>query len=209
MSGFRRLLPALLLLAGSAVAADLGGLAPGARLAAGSRVVTTWPGAGIGTEAELVLSLDGGLTFPLRLTEETEPDAHTLAFRVPNLPSRHAVVALRTGDEGREETIRATSAEFVIEGDPRAGAEPLVALDGELATREAAGGALGSPLPMGLDGPAPSVAALGDLPEAAEGAALLPAPLPPAPSGFLAVPAPARVSTRTGLRAAISLPKRE
>jgi outer membrane receptor protein involved in Fe transport len=56
----------------AAVPLPLRGLAPGERLTPGTRVVTEWQFPVPGTEGELVLSLDAGRTFPLRVSREAE-----------------------------------------------------------------------------------------------------------------------------------------
>jgi hypothetical protein len=119
-------------------------------------------------ERELVLSLDGGRTFPVRLTREIEPGDRMATWRVPALPTVHAVLALREGGEGLEEKIVATSAEFTIPASPAAPVEELRLRDGEWKTREADPG--GSPLPPAGLGEAGSerVKPLEDSPEASE-----------------------------------------
>ena len=90
---------------------------------------------------ELVLSLDGGRSFPLRVTREVSPAEDSVLWRVPRLPSEHARIALRAGrGEKREsETIRTVSAEFTILADRDDSLEQLCRVRGELRTREAAG----------------------------------------------------------------------
>src|SRR5512141_149200 len=133
MSRLRALASLALAASGFAAASPvaLQGVAAHARV--GDRMPVEWPAAVPGTEAELMLSLDGGRTFPVRVTAEHSPGARSAAFRVPNLACRQAVLALRTGDGEGEETIRAVSAEFTIEADAAAPAEPLVRVGDELA----------------------------------------------------------------------------
>lgn len=100
--------------------------------------------AGVG-ERELILSLDGGRTFPVRLTREIEPDEGSVSWRVPALPSEHAVLALREGGDGSEEEIVAVSAEFTIFQGPGLPAEELRFQNGEWKTREADPGGAGLP----------------------------------------------------------------
>ena len=118
----------------------------GARLQPGEIVRVSWTlGASARREfdeMELVLSLDGGRSFPLRVTGEVSPAEDSVLWRVPRLPSEHARVALRAGrSENKEsETIRTVSAEFTIlagAGDPP---EQLSRVRGEWRTREAAAG---------------------------------------------------------------------
>lgn len=85
--------------------------APGTELIPGSRINLEWEvpegtphdlGAGI-EEWEAFLSLDGGRTWPLRLTPHLDVDRQRFAFTVPNFPTRDARLLLRFGDEKREE----------------------------------------------------------------------------------------------------------
>jgi hypothetical protein len=66
---------------------------------------------------ELLLSLDGGATFSLRLSAELDPLQRSFAWRVPELPAAQARVALRAEVAGREVLV-AESADFVIEASP-------------------------------------------------------------------------------------------
>lgn len=79
-------------------------------------------------EAEILLSLDGGLTFPIRVSTELSPCASELRWRVPALPTAQARLALRTGEEGREETeeIQLVSEPFAILADAAGASEALV-----------------------------------------------------------------------------------
>jgi hypothetical protein len=78
-------------------------------------------------EAELVLSLDGGITFPIRVSGEISPHASRFQWRVPALPSSSARLGLRTGDGGWEqmERIDVLSAPFAILPDPDGRPEQL------------------------------------------------------------------------------------
>ncbi len=91
-------------------------------------------------EMELVLSLDGGRTYPLRLTRDLSPESGRLSWRVPALPAGKARLALRGGSDGEPdlETIAAVSDVFEIA--PRAGLdlEKLFQSRGEWRTRESA-----------------------------------------------------------------------
>jgi hypothetical protein len=84
-------------------------------------------------EAELVLSLDGGLTFPIRVSGDLSPCASRFAWRVPALPTSQARLGLRTGDDERddEERIEVVSATFAILPDPERRPETLYARGGE------------------------------------------------------------------------------
>jgi len=119
----------------------------GARLQPGAIVRVSWtPGSSARRdfdEMELVLSLDGGRSFPLRVTRVVSPAEDSVLWRVPRLPSEHARIALRAGrDEKREsETIRTVSAEFTILAEGDDPLEQLCRVRGEWRTREAAGSA--------------------------------------------------------------------
>ncbi len=122
----------------SAEAAARAGLQPSDRIPAGRiEVVSLEPATSGAEERELVLSLDGGKTFPLRLTGEIGPGDREASWRVPALPTEHAVLALREGDGGFEEEIVAVSAEFSIVPDAGVPAEDIRFREGEWKTREA------------------------------------------------------------------------
>lgn len=72
-------------------------------------------------EMEVLLTLAGGETFPLRVTREMPPGTHEITWRVPNLATTKARLALRVGDQ-EGESIRDVSNEFTIAA---AGEEPL------------------------------------------------------------------------------------
>ncbi len=93
--------------------------APGASFTSGATAEASWTGPcerGDADEAELVLSLDDGITFPIRLTEEMPACASTQRWRVPDVESSRARLGLRRGREGRgdEERIVLVSARFSI-----------------------------------------------------------------------------------------------
>jgi hypothetical protein len=139
----------------SAFAAVLSGSGASDRIPAGRvEVVALEPAMAGVEERELVLSLDGGKTFPVRLTGEIGPGDRAASWRVPALPTEHAVLALREGGDGIEEEIVAVSAEFVIVPGPGVPAEELRLRDGEWKTREADAGCPGLPPPaFGTAGP--------------------------------------------------------
>lgn len=199
-----------LISAGGSAAAplELRGIPAGATVSGGARVAISWSEPFPGTEAELLLSLDGGESFPLRVTPESAPDLGSLAFRVPNLPASRAVLALRTGEAGDEETIGAVSAVFSIAADPGAPAEPVVRRAGELATREAA---LGEPasFPVGLGSDLPTVSALTDLLDPADTTGAPPDSIDDAPLGAVHLEPAPRLPRAGGFHPRISLPKRE
>lgn len=91
-------------------------------------------------EAELVLSLDGGLTFPIRVSTELSPCAGGFDWRVPSLASPHARLALRTGEgaRGESERLALLSEDFTILPDPEGLPERLYARRGEWWTPEEA-----------------------------------------------------------------------
>ncbi len=119
------------LAAGYGAGGRLVGPAAGAALRAGGVVTVRWtPVARSVEEFELLLSLDGGLTFPLRLTEMLDPRSTSYVWRVPNLPSGTARLRLRVGVEGRE-LLLAPGPEFTVAGDAGAPTERLTYRRGE------------------------------------------------------------------------------
>ncbi len=83
----------------------------GTALAAGSEAALEWaplapfsrlPAA---EEWEAFLSLDGGVTYPLRITPHLDQDLRRVRFRVPDLPAVDARILLRFGDERRETAV--------------------------------------------------------------------------------------------------------
>jgi|PlaIllAssembly_1097288.scaffolds.fasta_scaffold390509_1 hypothetical protein len=193
------------LLAGSAGASPLLGPGVEGRLAAGRvEVLALGPATAGAEERELVLSLDGGRSFPVRLTGEIGPGDGVVSWRVPALFAEHVVLALREGGGGLEERIVTASAEFAIVPGPGVPAEALRFRDGEWKTREADSGpdslptsALGSPGP-GRWTP------LDDARDCFEE----PARVLPAGPGALAVPerSPAWVPFHDGSRSVLCLP---
>jgi hypothetical protein len=53
-------------------------------------------------EWEAFLSLDGGESYPVRLTEERTPESTRLTARIPNLPTKAARILVRAGGEDEE-----------------------------------------------------------------------------------------------------------
>jgi hypothetical protein len=83
---------------------------------AGDTITLTWRGsAGSADEMELLLSLDGGRHFDVRVSPECDPRRGQWRWRVPNLPSADARLAIRVGDE-RGERLASVSARFAIVG---------------------------------------------------------------------------------------------
>ena len=83
----------------------------GTALVAGSQAELEWtpldafsrlPAA---AEWEAFLSLDGGATYPLRITPHLDQDLRRVRFRVPDLPAADARILLRFGDERRETAV--------------------------------------------------------------------------------------------------------
>jgi hypothetical protein len=87
---------------------------PGQALRAGSATTLAFDVDEEAEEMEVLLSLDGGRTFPLRVTREMSEGTHQLTWRVPNLPTTSARLALRVGTEDEGEVIRDVSPEFTI-----------------------------------------------------------------------------------------------
>lgn len=133
------------LLAGRTLASALGFSQPtaGARLEAEAKVEVRWT-LGWDTvagfdESELLLSLDGGRTFPLRVTREVPLETSQLFWRVPALPTAHGRLALRAGlrTDADSESVRFVSDEFAIEVHSSSGLEELFRIGEEWRTREA------------------------------------------------------------------------
>ncbi len=120
---------------------------PGARLQPGAIVRISWTlgdsAQGDFDEMELLLSLDGRESFPLRLTREVSPAADSVLWRVPRLPTDHARLALRVGRGEKKETeaIRIVGAEFTILAGVDDPLERIYRVRGEWRTAEAAGSA--------------------------------------------------------------------
>jgi hypothetical protein len=95
----------------------------GATLAGGSTVELEWaplarsgqmPGA---EEWEAFLSLDGGATYPVRITPHLDQDLRRIRWRVPPIPTADARILLRFGDERRETAVE-LPARFAIAASP-------------------------------------------------------------------------------------------
>src|SRR5215211_1242009 len=79
--------------------------AAGDELAAGSIATIEWEGLALPEhveEWEAFLSLDGGRTWPVRVTPHLENGLQRFSFRVPAFPSSDARLLLRFGDEREE-----------------------------------------------------------------------------------------------------------
>ena len=118
--------------------------AAGERVSSGGTLEARWTlspcDPSVGDEAELLLSLDGGHSFPLRVSREVLPESGRAVWRVPSLPSSHARLALRTGRRGEDESesVALVGAEFEIAVIERGAAEELFLGRDEWATRDAA-----------------------------------------------------------------------
>jgi hypothetical protein len=105
----------------------------GEALAPGSIVEVRWTSLCNGPqdreidEAELALSLDGGKTFPIRVTPELKPCTARFLWKVPALAAAHARLALRAGSEARDEAeqLEVLTADFRILPDPDGRVEAL------------------------------------------------------------------------------------
>jgi len=89
----------------------------GDELVAGSVAAIEWEGLYVPEHAdewEAFLSLDGGHTWPLRVTPHLDISIQRFEFRVPDLPTRDARILLRFGDERREVEVE-TSQSFAID----------------------------------------------------------------------------------------------
>jgi hypothetical protein len=83
----------------------------GAVLVAGSTAELEWASlAGFDhlskvEEWEAFLSVDGGATYPLRITPHLDQDLRRIGFQVPPVPTADARILLRFGDEHRETAV--------------------------------------------------------------------------------------------------------
>ncbi len=142
MKRWRFLLPALAgaWLAAAPAAAATGGSggpprAPAVRilsplagevLRGGSEAILAWEPAGpidpAIEEWEAFVSVDGGATYPVRITPHLDLDLRRVSFPVPRLPSGNVRILLRLGDEHREVPVE-VAGRLAIAG----GAGPLLA----------------------------------------------------------------------------------
>ncbi len=170
--------------------------AAGERLAAGSTAIVRWSDLPAEVEEfELLLSLDGGHSYGVRLTPRLDPATRELSWVVPNLPADDARLRLRVGIGGSE-IESAASAPFRILGCQRAPAATLRFAAGEWWTA-----ALAAPPPSelpsreqraDLPGPTRSVDALALLPNETHPFDVTPAASPAAhPVGATGRPVPA------------------
>lgn len=104
----------------------------GASVRGGDIIEVRWAGVDDSAdEVELLLSVDGGRHFDLRLTEELDADSSSFLWRVPNLTAGEACLAIRAGVAGRESTS-APGPLFRIAPDASLPALPLSWRGGEL-----------------------------------------------------------------------------
>lgn len=99
--------PVLLALAGPALAAggwgEISSPAPGTVVHAGEWAEVAWSALpGSVEEFEILLSLDDGASFTIRLTEQLDPGIGTYRWLVPNFPSARARLQLRVGIDHHE-----------------------------------------------------------------------------------------------------------
>lgn len=84
---------------------------PDAMLVAGTTAELEWaPLAPFGDlseveEWEAFLSLDGGTTYPVRITPHLDQDLRRIRWQVPDLPTPQAAILLRFGNEHRETPV--------------------------------------------------------------------------------------------------------
>ncbi len=101
----------------------------GTELVGGATAEIAWrPAAGFdalagATEWEAFLSVDGGRSYPVRLTPHLDLERRRFAVRVPDLPSDDVRLLLRIGDERAERAVRfATRLRIVRPASPAAAA---------------------------------------------------------------------------------------
>lgn len=81
---------------------------PARPLTGGETATVTWRGLPVPESAEeweAFLSLDGGHTFPIRLTPHLDLGVREFRFRVPDLPTPDGRILLRFGDEKTEVVV--------------------------------------------------------------------------------------------------------
>lgn len=95
----------------------------GATLTAGETAELEWaPLAGFDRRPEIeeweaFLSLDGGATYPVRITPHLDQDLRRVRWQVPPFPAKNARILLRFGDEHRETAVE-LPARFSIAAPP-------------------------------------------------------------------------------------------
>jgi hypothetical protein len=68
------------------------------------------------TEWEAFFSLDGGATFPIRLTPHLDLAVRSFRFRVPDFPTRDGRLLLRFGDEKIETVVTSPDQVAIVKG---------------------------------------------------------------------------------------------
>lgn len=105
---------------------------PGQVLSAGQWADVRWTALPPGVEEfEILLSVDDGASFVLRLTPQLDPAMGAYRWRVPNLPSKRARLRLRVGIE-HEEIEGPLGRPFEIVAEPGKAAAAAQWRDGEL-----------------------------------------------------------------------------
>jgi hypothetical protein len=97
--------------------------AAGVELEAGSLATLQWEGLALPARAEeweAFLSVDGGASYPLRITPHLDLSIRLFTFRVPRFPTRDARLLLRFGDERHEEVEFEAPWRFAILDGPSA-----------------------------------------------------------------------------------------
>jgi hypothetical protein len=190
----------------------------GATLAAGSTAELEWaPGERFADlqkveEWEAFLSLDGGATYPVRITPHLDQDLRRVRFQVPTLPSRDARILLRFGDEDRETAVELPE-RFAIAASPALRTLPLAqpaftpgepALPGHAGVVAwVEGSRRGGGLRQVVAAEAPALRSRLDPPQThGETAVLASEPAPSESPGF--VPSPGTAAPSAGRRAALS-----
>ena len=91
----------------------------GAELKAGSLATVGWENPPPDAEEwEAFLSLDGGRTYPMRITPHLDLSIRSFSFKVPAFPTRDARILLRFGDERREVEVEAPQRFAILPGLP-------------------------------------------------------------------------------------------
>jgi hypothetical protein len=162
--------------------------APAERLEAGATATVGWTlpePASDRDEMELLLSLDGGRTFPIRLTGRIPIGASSVSWRVPALVSEAARLALRAGRDETEESeeILAVSEPFAIAAPHGPPLDELFRVGREWRTREALEGlpARDAPGELGGNSRGPGLGMSVDDEAGAESPPVLAAPVSPSP----------------------------
>lgn len=101
---------------------------------AGSPVAVEWePGPGLGMlphadEWEAFLSVDGGRTYPLRITPHLDRSVRRFVLEVPRLPTGEARLLLRFGDERREVESEMPAVFAIVDGPVSSSLPPRLSL---------------------------------------------------------------------------------